>query len=125
MLINTVEDQIKYVEAILMFIFSIVCILLQYVLWIHFNKKLNFICCVFFYIFHYQIFSQRKKLLCAKKFDKWKTSLEDDIYAVTNISVESSSHIQILLNNIPVKVSFFLEGIRKSGLIIEMTILKI
>ena len=80
---------------------------------------------MFFYIFHYQIFSQRKKLLCVKKFDKWKTSLEDDIYAVTNISVESSSHIQILLNNIPVKVSFFLEGIRKSGLIIEMTILKI
>ena len=77
---------------------------------------------MFFYIFHYQIFSQRKKLLCAKKFDKWKTSLEDDIYAVTNISVESSSHIQIF---IPVKVSFFLEGIRKSGLIIEMTILKI
>ena len=32
MLINMVEDQIKYVEAILMFIFSIVCILLQYVL---------------------------------------------------------------------------------------------
>ena len=67
MLINTVEDQIKYVEAILMFIFSIVCILLQYVLWIHFNKKLNFICCVFFLYFSLSnIFATKKVALCEK-----------------------------------------------------------
>ena len=48
--------------------------------------------------------------------------LKHDIYAVTNITVEISVHIQIF---IPVKVSFFLKGIQKSGLIIEMTISKI
>ena len=46
--------------------------------------------------------------------------LKDDIYGVTNISVEISMRIQIF---IPVKVSFFLKEIQKSGLIIEMTIL--
>ena len=104
-----------------MFLFSIVCFLLQCKLWIHFNKKIYFICYVF-YIFYHQKFSPRKKLLCAKKVDWWKTSFKDDIYAVTNISVEISSHIQIF---IPVKQSLFIEGIQKYDLIIKMTILKI
>ena len=50
----------------------------------------------------------------------YTTWLKDEIYVVTNITVEISMHIQIV---IPIKVSFFLKGIQKSGLIIEMTIL--
>ena len=45
--------------------------------------------------------------------------LKDGIYAVTNISVEVSMQIQIF---IPVNTFFFLKGIQKSGLVIEMTI---
>ena len=47
------------------------------------------------------------------------TKLKDCIYAVPNINEEILMHIQILTT---MKVSFFLKGIKKSGLIIKMTI---
>ena len=69
-LINTVafclvEVKPKYVEAILIFIFSIVCFLLQYQLRIYFNIKLFFICGVFFSLS--KIFAT-KKVASYKKF---------------------------------------------------------
>ena len=47
----------------------------------------------------------------------YATRLKDGIYAVTNISVEITMHIQIFN---PVKASLFLKRIQKSSVIIKV-----
>ena len=64
-----------------------------------------------------------KKVASHEKIWQVKNQLQGKHLQYRNCtSVEISSHIQIF---IPVKESLFLGGIQKSGLMIEMTILKI